>query len=160
MARPCKSAKVLTDKSQTIAEINARIEGENSLKGSGKLPVAPEWFSEKQKDTFDLIVSELKTSDILCRLDTWILQECVLAIDNLEYIGRACNNTEEKDIIFDRNILAAKEKYTKILFRCCNELSLSPQSRAKIANINSQAADDGTELLKQLLAGENADEEE
>ena len=44
MARPCKSAKVLTDKSQTIAEINARIEGENSLKGSGKLPVAPEWF--------------------------------------------------------------------------------------------------------------------
>ena len=30
MARPCKSAKVLTDKSQTKAEINARIEMEDS----------------------------------------------------------------------------------------------------------------------------------
>ena len=34
MARPCKSAKVLTDKSQTIAEINARIEGETVSKAA------------------------------------------------------------------------------------------------------------------------------
>ena len=33
MARPCKSAKVLTDKSQTKAEINARIDAENKLGG-------------------------------------------------------------------------------------------------------------------------------
>lgn len=157
MARPAKSVNV-TSKHLTKEEKEVRSANENSLKGSGDLPVAPEWFSERQKNTFDLIVSELEASDILCKLDTWILQECVLAIDNLEYIGRTCNNAEEKDIIFDRNILAAKEKYTKILFRCCNELSLSPQSRAKIANINSQA-DDGTELLKQILSG-NTDEEE
>ena len=32
--------------------------------------------------------------------------------------------------------MSAKDKYTKDLYRCCSELSLSPQSRAKLANIN------------------------
>ena len=63
-------------------------------------------------------------------------------------------------MMFSKELLIVKEKHEKTFFKCCDELCLSPQSRAKIANINSQAADDGTELIKQLLAGENADEEE
>lgn len=157
MARPCKSAKVLTEKSQTLAEINARIENENKLRGSGDLPAAPEWLTDNQKNIFELIVSELEESGILCKLDVWVLQECVMAIDHLEQIERACN--KDAELIYAKEMLMAREKETKILFRCCNELSLSPQSRAKIANINSQAADDGTELLKQILSGENVEED-
>jgi phage terminase small subunit len=35
--------------------------------------------------------------------------------------------------------MTAKDKYTKDFFRCCNELSLSPQARAKlsISNVNA-----------------------
>ena len=158
MARPCKSAKVLTDKSQTVAEINARIENENKLRGSGDLPTAPSWLSKNQKKIFRLIVNELKESGILCKLDVWVLQECVMAIDHLEQIEKDCNN--DPSLIYAKTVLSAREKETKILFRCCNELSLSPQSRAKIANINSQAADDGTALLKQILAGKNTEDSE
>lgn len=92
MARPCKSAKVLTDKSQTVAEINARIENENKLRESGDLPTAPSWLSKNQKKIFRLIVNELKESGILCKLDVWVLQECVMAIDHLEQIEKDCNN--------------------------------------------------------------------
>ena len=48
----------------------------------------------------------------------------------------------------------AKDKYSKDLYRCCNELSLSPQSRAKIANINTQSKEDDL-LLKALTEDDN-----
>lgn len=152
MARPCKSAKLLTDKSQTKGEIEARTEQENRLKGqSGRLPSPPKWLTDSQKKIFRLIVKELESADILCRLDVWILQECAVAVDCLNRIGADVN--ADPSLIYSKAVLAAKEKYTKIFFRCCNELSLSPQSRAKIANICAKP-DDGTELLRQILSGE------
>ena len=59
-----------------------------------------------------------------------------------------------KDInkITDKQLLSAKDKYTKDLYRCCNELSLSPQSRAKLANINVQKQEEDP-LLKVLGSG-------
>lgn len=151
MSRPCKSANLLTDRSQTKDEISARIEKENTLKGkTRKAPSPPAWLSDEQKKIFRIIVKELESADILCRLDVWILQECVISIDCLNKIERDVNSDPE--LIYSKDVLSAKEKYTKIFFRCCNELSLSPQSRAKIANINIQS-DDGTELLRQILSG-------
>ena len=47
--------------------------------------------------------------------------------------------------------MSAKDKYTKDLYRCCNELSLSPQSRAKLANINVQAKEEEQDPLLGLL---------
>ena len=41
----------------------------------------------------------------------------------------------------------------KDFFRCCNELGLSPQSRAKLANINVQAAQQEEDPLLTLLRG-------
>lgn len=152
MARPCKSAKLLTDKSQTKDEIEARTERENRLRGrSGKLPAPPKWLTDSQKKIFRLIVKELEGAEILCRLDVWILQECAVAVDCLNRIGEDVN--ADPQLIYDKSVLTAKEKYTKIFFRCCNELSLSPQSRAKIANICAKP-DDGTELLRAILSGE------
>ena len=48
------------------------------------------------------------------------------------------------------SLVRLKETYTKAFFRYCNELSLSPQSRAKLANINAQAAAEENPLLKVL----------
>ena len=49
--------------------------------------------------------------------------------------------------------MSAKDKYTKDLFRCCSELSLSPQSRAKLGNINVQASKDNEDPLLKVLRG-------
>ena len=158
LARPAKNVNV-TSKHLTKAEKERRSENEDKLKGSTKKsPTPPAWLTDSQKKIFRLIVKELKESGILCKLDVWVLQECVMAIDHLEQIEKDCNN--DPSLIYAKTVLSAREKETKILFRCCNELSLSPQSRAKIANINSQAADDGTALLKQILAGENTEDSE
>ena len=46
--------------------------------------------------------------------------------------------------------MPSKEKYTKDFFRCCNELCLSPQSRAKLANLNVQAQEEDP-LMKALM---------
>lgn len=149
MARPCKSAKVLTDCSQTKEEINKRIETENLLRGNDDSIVAPSYLSKKQIDIFNFIVTELKNSGILGNLDTYILSTCVIAIDRLQKIESMIN--EDCQLLFDKSLLSAKEKYTKDLFRCCNELSLSPQSRAKMANINLQAKEKEEDKLLQIL---------
>ena len=149
MARPCKSAKVLTDCSQTKEEINKRIETENLLRGNDDSIVAPSYLSKKQIDIFNFIVTELKNSGILGNLDTYILSTCVIAIDRLQKIESMIN--EDCQLLFDKSLLSAKEKYTKDLFRCCNELSLSPQSRAKLANINLQAKEKEEDKLLQIL---------
>ena len=49
--------------------------------------------------------------------------------------------------------MTTKSEYTKDFFRCCNELSLSPQSRAKLGNINLQAEQEKQDPLLQVLAG-------
>ena len=50
--------------------------------------------------------------------------------------------------------MSAKDKYDKDFYRCCNELSLSPQSRAKIANINKEAIDKEEDPVIRALKGE------
>ena len=64
---------------------------------------------------------------------------------------------ENDDLIADKTLLTAKEKYTKEFFRCCNELCLSPQSRAKLSNINVQTKKNEDDPLLKALSGDNDD---
>lgn len=134
MARPTKSARLLTECSQTKDEINERIKAEEKLKGNADKIYPPSHLSLSQVKIFKYIVDELKVSGILGNLDIYILATCSIAIDRLQAIEKAIN--EDFNMIFDKMLLSAKDKYTKDLFRCTNELSLSPQSRAKLGNIN------------------------
>ena len=149
MGRPSKSAKVLTEKSQTKAEIAERIGAENKLKGSG-MPKPPSHLNREQKRVFGRIVKQLKASDILSELDSDVLGICAIAIERLAEIESRINNDPE--LVADAKLMAAKEKYSKEFFRCCNELCLSPQSRAKMANM-SLAKKEPDPLLK-ILNGE------
>lgn len=152
MARPCKSAKVLTDYSQTKEEIEFRIQAEETLKGNSELK-PPAYLNEKQTALFNFIISELENAGILCGLDTYMLETCVIAIDRLQEIESMIN--DDFGLIKNASLMSAKDKYTKDLYRCCNELSLSPQSRAKLANINLQAKQNEEDPLVKLLAGDD-----
>lgn len=147
MARPCKSAKVLTECSQTKAEIQERINTENKLKGDSLNLKPPKHLTSVQKKIFRDIVSMLTGTDILSDKDVYLLTECSVAIDRMQAIEQKINNSPSA--LFDNSVMSAKDKYTKIFFRCCNELCLSPQSRAKIANINLQNKEENP-LLKVL----------
>jgi P27 family predicted phage terminase small subunit len=152
MARPCKSAKVLTDKSQTKAEINARIEMEDRLGGGRDKIRPPSRLCKEQKKIFRNVVNLLEDADILRTLDVEIVARYAFALDMIIRIEG--DITAHPIRLTDKDYIAAYDKYTKIYFRCCNELSLSPQSRAKIANA-SAAANDGTAELMKILQGDD-----
>lgn len=151
MARPCKSAKVLTESSQTKDEINTRIEKEESIRGKADKIIPSQELNENQLYLFNFIVDELKASDILSNLDKFLLTKCAISIDRLQQIEEMIN--KKTTLMFNKEIKSAKETYDKDFYRCCNELCLSPQSRAKIANINLNTKNAEEDAVIKVLKG-------
>ena len=158
MARPCKSARVLTDKSQTTAEINDRIEMEDRIGGGAVRLSPPKRLTKEQKKLWRAIVDGLKDADILRKLDVYILEDFVINLDSKMQVENDIR--EDPSLKYDPHVQAALKLYTSNFYRGCNELSLSPQSRAKIANLSTLSVEDKTADLMKLLtidlgSGEN-----
>lgn len=149
MARPSKSAKTLHPKSQTKDEINKRIEVEEKLKGNADKIVPSSRLNANQKKIFSYIVSEMQASELLGNLDTFILETASIAIDRLQGIEKLIN--QDFDRICDKELMAAKNKYTSDFFKCCNELSLSPSSRAKMGIMTLNKAEEESDPLLKVL---------
>lgn len=150
MARPSKSVKVMS-KNLTKEEKELRLETEEKLKGGADNISLQTHLNANQKKIFYYIIEQLKESQILGNLDTYILSQAAISIDRLQKIEKMINKDINK--IYDKDLLKAKSEYTKDFFRCCNELSLSPQSRAKLGNINLQAKERDEDVLLKVLAG-------
>lgn len=146
MARPAMSAAV-TAKHMTKAELEIKSGAETKLKGNSDKLKAPGYLTAAQKKIFNSIVRELEASGILGNLDVYVLSECCTAIDRIRDVERQIN--EEPAKLTNSALMTVKERYSKIFFRCCNELCLSPQSRAKIGNISLKAETENP-LLKAL----------
>lgn len=149
MARPAMSANV-TAKHLTNDEKNIRLETENKLKGSSDKLRPPSYLTTPQKKIFRFIVSNLETSGILSNLDNYVLAECSISIDRMQSIERQVN--ERPELLENSQLMTTKDRYTKAFFRYCNELCLSPQARAKIANLNLQGKEENP-LIELLNVG-------
>jgi phage terminase small subunit len=64
MARPCKSAKVLTECSQTKEEIQKRIENEEKLKGKSDNINPPDYLNSNQVDLFVSVKESTRSGSI------------------------------------------------------------------------------------------------
>lgn len=146
MARPTKAAAT-TVGHFTSEELKNRMDSEAKLKGESDKLKPPSYLTASQKKIFRYILSNLESSGILGNLDIYVLTECSICIDRMQTIEKQINESE----LLDPTLVAVKEKYTKAFFRYCNELSLSPQSRAKLANINAQAKEENP-LIKALMS--------
>lgn len=151
-ARPCKSVATMS-KHLTKEQLQARQEQEEKLKGLADKIKPPAYLSKEQKKIFKYIVQELKASGILCNLDIYILTTCSIAIDRLQAIEELINNNI--DNLYNKDLMSSKDKYTKDLFRCTSELSLSPQSRAKLGNLNLQTKRNEEDPVKKALKGDD-----
>ena len=129
MARPAKSVNVMA-KNLTNEERQARTETEEKLRGGKDKLVPASYLNKRQKEIFSFILEELDESKILGNLDTFILNQTAIAIERLETIEKEIN--KDKDWFSVTSNRTKREMYSKDFFRCCNELCLSPQSRAKI----------------------------
>lgn len=148
MARPAMSAAA-TSKHLSAEEKESRLAVEASLKGGTQKLKPLAYLTAAQKKIYRHIISELKESKILGNLDTYVLSECSISIDRMQKIEKAVN--ENPKLLHDASLMSTKEKYTRVFFRCCNELCLSPQSRAKMANINLAAKQNEENPLLKLL---------
>lgn len=157
MARPCKSVNTMS-KNLTKEEKEKRLKGEKKLKGNADEIKPPSDLTKEQKKIFKYIVKELKESEILGNLDIYILKKCAIAINRIDEIETKIN--ENRKSLVDNNssnLRRWKETYDKDFYRCCNELCLSPQSRAKLSNINVQAQKQQEDLVLKALRGEDVD---
>jgi P27 family predicted phage terminase small subunit len=157
MARPCK---VIDSQSRhnTKEEIENRKENEEKIKSlADKINIPPEHLSELQKDIYAFIINELEKTGILTNLDIYILATCAIAIDRLQIIESKININIA--LLLNKDLMSAKDKYSKDFYRCCNELSLSPQSRAKLGHLaltNKENEEDP--LLKELREEDDEDD--
>lgn len=149
MARPCVNIEVQS-RHNTKEEIEERKKAQEELRGPGdKIENPPDYLTDDQVKIYNFIIEELKASGILGNLDVFLLATCSIAIDRLQYIEGIIN--KKPRAICNKELMSAKDKYNKDFFRCCNELSLSPQSRAKFGNLKLKAkADEEDPLLKAL----------
>lgn len=136
LARPSISANI-TSKHLTNYQKSVRCKTESLIKGDSDKIIPPDFLSPSQKSIFNFIADNLKSSNILSNLDVYVLSECSVALDRMQYIESRIN--DDSDLLQDSSLIATKDRYTKSFFRCCNELCLSPQARAKIANSNLQS---------------------
>lgn len=155
MARPTKNINLIS-KNLSEEEEQTRRETEELLRGGNDRIKPHSHLTSFQVEIFNYIVDELAASEILGNLDVYILEACAIAIDRLQDIESMINR--DIDNLVNKSLMSAREKYTKDFFRCCNELSLSPQSRAKLGTLNlQQQQDDNDPLLKILNGGKHAD---
>lgn len=148
MGRPAKavSSKVAHD---TKEEIAIRRDAEEKLRGGkGKLR-APTYLNKEQKKIFRYIVNCLEESEILGNLDIYILSVASVTIANLIELDTMIN--DEPDKLTRVKLMQTRDKYTKDFFRCCNELSLSPQARAKLSIANVREAKESKNPIMEVL---------
>ena len=92
----------------------------------------------------------LAESEILGRLDVFVLESTAVAIDRL----RAINNMIDANpqLIINTALQNSRAKYQSDLWRGCNELCLSPQARAKIGNLAAQKQKEKKDPLMAALS--------
>lgn len=137
MGRPAKSASVNNHKGSK-AEMAARQDAENKLRGEAVKPEPPDYLTDSQKEIFRFIVDELADGNALGKLDVFVLESTAVSIDRLRKINERINADEE--LLFSTALQGSRAKYQSDLWRGCNELCLSPQARAKVGSLAASAA--------------------
>ena len=152
MARPSKSVRVKTG---AIAGDDAaiRLHVEDKLRGECSPPEPPENLTADEREIFQFIVDGLVESDILGRLDVFVLESTAVAIDRLRYINGMIDN--EPALVAHTGLQGARSKYQSDLWRGCNELCLSPQARAKIGSLAAQKAKEKKDPLMAALSDDD-----
>lgn len=152
MAKAFKSATLCSTR-MSKEERQARLEQENRLRGNDDNIVPPAHLSDNQVEIFYHIVDTMKASGVLSNLDVYILATCSIAIDRLNTIEQMIN--EDTTLLFDKQLLSTKAKYSQEFFKSCTELSLSPSARARLGSINAKAQQDEIDPLLKILNGES-----
>lgn len=153
MARPAKSIELRTGHISK-EEIIEKRKNEKLLKGERDKIIAPAYLTTAQKNIFKTIVESLNESGILGNIDVYVLTQTAITINRIQECERNINETGLFDCEGQPNMaVKVKTSYMTEFFKLCGELSLSPQARAKIANLNFKAQVRKEDPLLSILGG-------
>lgn len=143
MAKPRKPAVVKKGKSETKGELKGRSEVEKSLLGrTDAFKETPEHLTYNQKQYYSWLVEELENVGIVGNLDIPILEQTAVCIDRIRQAGEEINTLgvivtgEDKNgnpIPKENPAVKIETNYMTKYAQLCNQLGLSPASRASLA---------------------------
>ena len=148
--RPAKSIKTQNGNIRTGVK-EARTSTEKKLSGDSKTVTPSCEISEPQKAVFDKIREMFDKAGLLGELDGYVLTEAAVVIDRLQSIEQCIN--ERPDLLFDRDICNTRKEYVQNFFRICNELSLSPQARAKMGILAAEKDEHDADPILRIFSG-------
>lgn len=148
MGRPAKTIST-NSRHNTKKDVEIRKAAEEKARGGMDKLIPPRYLTKEQKVIYKYIVDNLKEAEILGNLDHYILAMTAVTIDSIIQFDKAMNQVE--DIMEKSKLIAARNNLAKDFFRCCNELSLSPQARAKISIANVKTIRDNQNPLLEVL---------
>ena len=122
---------------------------QNSLKGDNACIVPPYKLSYSQLNIFNRIRDVYDNVGLIGELDIYTLAECAVVIDRLQVLEMMIN--DNPDLLTDKDIMSIRKGYTQDYYRLCNELGLSPQSRAKLGSLSLQKDKQNNDKLLTLL---------
>lgn len=153
MARPAKPIE-LQSRHNTKSDIQKRKEVQDLLKGNAADLQHPFPLTDSQQEIFDLLVDAYRKADVLGELDSYIIAEGAVVIDRLREIEGRIN--ENPDLMFQDSVRNTRKEYAANFFRICNELGLSPQSRAKLGSLAvKKDQEDNDPILKIFRRGQS-----
>lgn len=153
MARPAKPIE-LQSRHNTKSDIQKRKEVQDLLKGNAADLQHPFPLTDRQQEIFDLLVDAYRKADVLGELDSYIIAEGAVVIDRLREIEGRIN--ENPDLMFQDSVRNTRKEYAANFFRICNELGLSPQSRAKLGSLAvKKDQEDNDPILKIFRGGQS-----
>lgn len=150
MGRPAKSAEMRTGH-MTKSEREGREIAQNAVRGYADKIKPPSHLTKEQRAIFKKIVGELKESGILSNLDVYVLGNCAIAIDRVREYDRMI--IEKPELLLDKDAIRNRNTCVSEFYRCCNELCLSPQARAKIGAANLVKRQAAADPIAQALGG-------
>lgn len=142
--RPAKPVSQIS-KNLTKEERRGREAVEKITAGNSDKLRPPTHLTKDQKKIFKYIIEQTEEAKIFGNLDIYALAQGAICIDRLNKLDKMIN--EDINLLLDAKVNTLQDKLFKQFARICNELSLSPQSRAKLAI----KAVDNTEKKKSIL---------
>ena len=111
---------------------------------------APSRLNSNQKKIFNIIKKHIENVGVYGTIDAQMLETTAIAIDRLQTIEKMIN--QDFDNIYNRELMAAKSKYTADFLKGVEFFGMAPTARAKfgtlVANNKAEEADPLLKILK------------
>lgn len=130
-------------------EIEKRKKMEEKLKGNNDKLKAPKNLSKGAKKYFKEIVSNLEESNLLGNGDVYIITTLSKVLDRLDSISNMLLSSSNIDDI--KSLMRLEDTLSKSLRSYCNELGLSPSSRARLSSMQQDKLEEQQDPLIMAL---------